>query len=69
LIAISQLHEALLKRLPKNCVLDGENVIATAQGLEFAALQQRLHPAASRTEKLANETPVSRVSKAPAWTG
>jgi ATP-dependent DNA ligase len=57
-----ELHDALLKRLPKNCVVDGEIVIATARGLDFDALQLRLHPAASRTEKLAKETPSSLVA-------
>ncbi len=57
-----ELHEALLERLPKNCVVDGEIVIATAQGLDFDALQLRLHPAASRTEKLAKETPSSFIA-------
>ena len=37
---------ALLERLPDNCVVDGEIVIATDHGLDFDALQLRLHPAA-----------------------
>ena len=57
-----ELHEALLERLPKNCVVDGEIVIATAHGLDFDALQLRLHPAASRVEKLAKETPSSFIA-------
>ncbi|HEU4623227.1 MAG TPA: ATP-dependent DNA ligase [Steroidobacteraceae bacterium] len=57
-----ELHEALLERLPKNCVVDGEIVIATAHGLDFDALQLRLHPAASRVAKLAKETPSSFVA-------
>ena len=57
-----ELRDALLKRLPQNCVVDGEIVIATARGLDFDALQQRLHPAASRVEKLAKETPSSFVA-------
>jgi ATP-dependent DNA ligase len=56
------LHEALIERLPANCVIDGEIVIATAHGLDFDALQLRLHPAASRVEKLAKETPASFVA-------
>jgi ATP-dependent DNA ligase len=52
-----ELHEVLLARLPPKCVLDGEIVIATARGLDFDALQLRLHPAASRVQKLARETP------------
>jgi len=57
-----ELHEALLERMPANTVLDGEIVIATAQGLNFDALQLRLHPAASRVEKLAKLTPSSFVA-------
>ncbi|HET7401172.1 MAG TPA: hypothetical protein VFJ62_05295, partial [Usitatibacter sp.] len=51
------LHDALRERLPEDCVVDGEIVIATPQGLDFDALQLRLHPAASRVAKLAEETP------------
>jgi ATP-dependent DNA ligase len=43
-------------------VIDGEIVIVTAQGLDFDALQLRLHPAASRVEKLAKQTPTSFVA-------
>jgi ATP-dependent DNA ligase len=57
-----ELHDALLERLPGNCVVDGEIVIATAKGLDFDALQLRLHPAASRVEKLAKETPSAFVA-------
>jgi ATP-dependent DNA ligase len=56
-----ELHDALLAALPEGCVIDGEIVIATAQGLDFDALQLRLHPAASRVAKLARETPSSFV--------
>ena len=57
-----ELHDALLARLPAGCVLDGEIVIATPHGLDFDALQLRLHPAASRVAKLAKETPASFVA-------
>ena len=57
-----ELHDALLERLPPQCVVDGEIVIATADGLDFDALQMRLHPAASRVAKLAAETPSSFVA-------
>jgi len=57
-----ELRAALLQRLPKNCVVDGEIVIATARGLDFDALQLRLHPAASRVEKLAEQTPSSFIA-------
>jgi ATP-dependent DNA ligase len=56
------LHDALLERVPTSCVLDGEIVIATKQGLDFDALQLRLHPAASRVAKLAAATPASFVA-------
>jgi ATP-dependent DNA ligase len=56
------LHAALIERLPGNCVLDGEIVIATTHGLDFDALQLRLHPAASRVAKLARDTPASFIA-------
>jgi ATP-dependent DNA ligase len=56
------LHEALLDALRKGSVLDGEIVIATPDGLDFDALQLRLHPAASRVAKLAHETPASFIA-------
>jgi len=52
-----ELHDVLLDRLPPGCVVDGEIVIATDHGLDFDALQLRLHPAASRVAKLAAESP------------
>jgi ATP-dependent DNA ligase len=57
-----ELHDALIERLPKGCVVDGEIVIATDHGLDFDALQLRLHPAASRVAKLAKECPSSFVA-------
>jgi ATP-dependent DNA ligase len=57
-----ELHEALARALPADCVLDGEIVIATPRGLDFDALQLRLHPAASRVAKLARESPASFVA-------
>ncbi len=56
-----ELHDALRAGLPDGCVLDGEIVIATTHGLDFDALQMRLHPAASRVAKLASETPAAFV--------
>jgi ATP-dependent DNA ligase len=56
-----ELREPLRAQLPRRCVLDGELVIATPEGLDFEALQQRIHPAASRVERLARETPTSVV--------
>ena len=56
-----ELHEELARQLPDGCVVDGEIVIAADKGLDFDALQLRLHPAASRVAKLAKETPASFV--------
>jgi ATP-dependent DNA ligase len=55
------LHDQLLRNLPAGCVLDGEIVIAGPKGLDFDALQLRLHPAAARVAKLAQETPAAFV--------
>ncbi|HKO67023.1 MAG TPA: ATP-dependent DNA ligase, partial [Burkholderiaceae bacterium] len=57
-----ELHDSLLERLPSGCVIDGEIVIAGPNGLDFDALQLRLHPAASRVAKLAKQTPASFVA-------
>ncbi len=52
----------LAANLPAQCVLDGEIVIVGAHGLDFDALQLRLHPAASRVEMLAKAQPCSFVA-------
>ena len=57
-----ELREALAARLPEHCIVDGEIVIVGAGGLDFDALQQRLHPAASRVARLAVATPASFVA-------
>jgi ATP-dependent DNA ligase len=57
-----ELHQQLLECLPQACVVDGEIVIATNHGLDFDALQLRLHPAASRVARLAGQTPASFVA-------
>jgi len=56
------LHDPFLDNLPDRCVVDGEIVIATPRGLDFDALQLRLHPAASRVAKLAKETPAAFIA-------
>ncbi|MHB8872496.1 MAG: ATP-dependent DNA ligase [Myxococcaceae bacterium] len=48
--------------LPARCVVDGEIIIAGPRGLDFEALQLRLHPAESRIRKLAKETPARFVA-------
>ena len=57
-----ELVELLRSALPDRCVVDGEIVVVTETGLDFDALQQRLHPAASRVKRLAEETPSSFVA-------
>jgi ATP-dependent DNA ligase len=57
-----ELHDVLLREVPDGCVLDGEIVIAGPDGLDFDALQLRLHPAASRVAKLAQAAPSSFVA-------
>jgi ATP-dependent DNA ligase len=49
-------------QLPERCVVDGEIVIAGGAGLDFEALLQRIHPAASRVATLAAATPASFVA-------
>jgi ATP-dependent DNA ligase len=56
-----ELIEPLKAQLPKQCVLDGEIVIAQDGGLEFELLQLRLHPAASRVKTLSGQIPASIV--------
>jgi ATP-dependent DNA ligase len=48
--------------LPGRCVVDGELVVVTGDGLDFEALQQRIHPAASRINMLAEDTPATFVA-------
>lgn len=56
-----ELVPVLLEQLPERCVLDGEVVVAVGDRLDFGALQQRIHPAASRVKLLAQQTPASIV--------
>jgi ATP-dependent DNA ligase len=57
-----ELHEAFDRLLPGGCVIDGEIIVATTHGLDFDALQLRVHPAASRVSMLAKTTPASFVA-------
>jgi len=56
-----ELIEPLRAQLPARCVLDGEIVIAQDDGLDFEALQLRIHPAASRVKLLSQQIPASVV--------
>ncbi len=54
--------QALKDNLPDRCVVDGEIIIQAGGHLDFVALLQRVHPADSRVQKLAAETPASFVA-------
>lgn len=57
-----ELVAAAKAELPQRCVIDGEIVIAGERGLDFEALQLRLHPAASRVTMLAEKTPAAFIA-------
>jgi ATP-dependent DNA ligase len=61
-----ELTEAFARLLPGPCVLDGEIVLRSGEPgrerLDWEALSQRIHPAASRISRLAQETPASFVA-------
>src|SRR6202521_2341244 len=54
-----ELIAPLQAALPERAIVDGEVVIATDHGLDFDALQLRIHPAASRVRMLSEQTPAS----------
>jgi ATP-dependent DNA ligase len=56
-----ELESPILSQLPERSVVDGELVIAGEDGLDFEALQLRIHPADSRVRMLAEEMPASLV--------
>nr|WP_281379995.1 ATP-dependent DNA ligase [Nocardioides ginsengisegetis] len=62
-----ELVAAIREQLPERCVLDGEVFVAlrTDDGgdrLEFETLQERIHPAKSRVDMLAEKTPAGFVA-------
>jgi ATP-dependent DNA ligase len=57
-----EIVSAVRDQLPERCVIDGEVVVAGPDGLDFEVLSQRIHPAASRVEMLARETPARFVA-------
>jgi ATP-dependent DNA ligase len=57
-----ELIAAIKDELPERCVVDGEIVIAADKGLDFDALQQRIHPAVSRVTMLSEKTPASFIA-------
>jgi len=52
-----ELVQSLVEALPERCVVDGEIIVPGEKGLDFDALLQRIHPAASRIALLASQTP------------
>jgi ATP-dependent DNA ligase len=59
---LPEIVEAARAQLPERCVVDGEVVVRQGERLDFEALQQRIHPAASRVNLLARETPASFIA-------
>jgi ATP-dependent DNA ligase len=57
-----ELLPVLRAQLPEQCVVDGEIVLFTGDRLDFEGLQQRIHPAESRVNMLAETTPASFVA-------
>ena len=59
-----ELVDQITAQLPPRCVIDGEIVVPDSGGvkLDFEALLQRIHPAASRVNLLATQTPARFVA-------
>ena len=57
-----ELIEPLKAGLPERAVVDGEIIVSVDDRLGFDALQQRIHPAESRINRLAAETPAQFVA-------
>jgi ATP-dependent DNA ligase len=57
-----EIVERLAGCLPPQIVLDGELVVARGGRLDFDALSERVHPAASRVRQLAEQAPASYVA-------
>jgi ATP-dependent DNA ligase len=52
-----ELLDPVRTTLPQHCVVDGELVVPVDGGISFDAISERIHPAASRVELLAERTP------------
>jgi ATP-dependent DNA ligase len=57
-----ELVAAFRAELPERCVIDGEIVVTGERGLDFEALQQRIHPADSRVVLLSQQTPAAFIA-------
>ena len=62
-----ELVEAVLRLDDEDVTIDGEIVLETERGFDFAALMTRLHPAESRVRRLSAETPASFVAFDLLW--
>lgn len=56
-----EIFDPLRASLPDRCVVDGELIVAIDGSLDFDALGQRIHPAESRVNMLAEKTPVDYI--------
>ncbi|MGB5758648.1 MAG: ATP-dependent DNA ligase [Acidimicrobiales bacterium] len=57
-----EMVEPIRRSMPDRCVIDGELIVATGNHLDFEALQQRIHPAESRVNMLAEKTPAAFIA-------
>ncbi len=57
-----EMVEPIRRHLPERCVVDGELIVATGDKLDFDGLQQRIHPAESRVNMLAEKTPAAFIA-------
>ncbi|MDH3299764.1 MAG: ATP-dependent DNA ligase [Acidimicrobiia bacterium] len=57
-----EMLEPVRRHLPERCVVDGELIVATDDHLDFDGLQQRIHPAESRVNMLAEKTPAAFIA-------
>ena len=57
-----ELLDPLREQLPERCAVDGELLVVGGDALDFDALQQRIHPAASRVKMLSETTPARFVA-------
>jgi ATP-dependent DNA ligase len=57
-----EMIDPFLRSLPQRCVVDGELIVSIDGKLDFDALGQRIHPAESRVNMLAEQTPADFVA-------
>lgn len=57
-----EMLDPIREQFPDQCVVDGELIVESDDHLDFEALQQRIHPAESRVNMLAEKTPAQFVA-------